>query len=360
VISSLWSIYPAWTLYRSVEICVDVALVAAILSQAYSPARFMALFNWQWLLVGAQLALVWIEAAIWPKEALLHGMGTVGIRVSGVFPAVASNGVAGFGALLGIVAVARLQGRAHRALYSFVLAASIVTMVFAQTRGAIIGFLVSTAIILYFSKRFKLLLVLLWVAIVLVAYTSSADVFWAFFRRGQSTHDLESLTGRVGWWTSGWNRYMDSPLTGFGAYTLRFAVLEEVGFDTTSSIHDSYLEVLFGTGPAGLIPFMVALCWTWWTLLRVVRRRDLDGDERRRTIEVFAVLAFLTVGGISSSALVWHPAALNLLCVMGYAEALRRRWRARSRPVPPFPVSLSHPQPTRLRPGSDRSVLCGS
>jgi O-antigen ligase len=323
VISSLWSIYPAWTLYRSVEFTGDLVLVAAILSHAHSPARFIQLFNWHWLLIAAQLVLVWIEAAVWPEEAFAHGMGTLGLRIEGVFPVLASNGVGGYGAILGIVAVARLQGCTQRALYWFVLGASVVTMIFAQTRGALIGFFFSTTIILCFSRRYKALLVLLWAAVVLALYTNAADVFWAFFQRGQSVHDFEGLTGRVDWWMTGWNRYMDSPLIGFGAYTLRFVVLEQVGFDTTSSIHNSYLEVLFGTGPFGLLAFLAALGLTWWTLASGALRNNLRDDERRWAVEILAILAFLTVTGISSSGLVWHPSGLELLGVMGYAQMLR-------------------------------------
>jgi hypothetical protein len=32
IVSTLWSVYPAWTLYESLEYFVDVALLAAILS----------------------------------------------------------------------------------------------------------------------------------------------------------------------------------------------------------------------------------------------------------------------------------------------------------------------------------------
>lgn len=109
VLSTLWSIYPMWTFYKSLEYLIDVALIAAIIISARSIQDFKVFFDWTWLLMGLLLASAWLGILIWPDIALRKGVGILGIQLAGVIPALETNGVGELGAILGIVAFNRFM-----------------------------------------------------------------------------------------------------------------------------------------------------------------------------------------------------------------------------------------------------------
>jgi O-antigen ligase len=327
VASALWSIYPAWTLYKSLEYSVDVMLIAAILTYA-TTENLKAVFDWWWLLLGVIVVVIWIEAAIWPQDALVRGIGLLGVQLNGVLPTVSANGVGELAALLGVVAFCRLQFTSHRALYSLFLAVDLITLAFSQTRSAIIGFLLGIVLVLFFSRRLGSTAFLVLITVLLFSTTSAAETFWTYFLRGQNEGNFRTLTGRVGWWQTGWEQFLERPLTGYGAFAGgRFATLAKLGDTTTSTLHNTYLEILIGTSIWGLTPIVTVLLGTWAMLVRSFRYAWPTHLERQLAVEAIAVLGVITVRTFFSSGLVGHP-DLGFLTVVAYAELLRRRLAA--------------------------------
>lgn len=324
-ISALWSVFPAWSLYKSVEFMVDIALVAAIVATVRSVQSLKTLFDWTWILQSLLLASVWIGAAISPGGALLPSPGLLPIQINGIYPVLSANSVGSIAAVIALVAFARLP-RA-RALYGFLLFAAVITVVFAQTRSAIIGLLLGVAVILFFSRRISWIALCAWFGLIVFSQTSAADVFWKYFQRGENQHTFATLSGRVDWWSAGLNRYLERPLTGYGAYTTRFAVLEELGQGETSTIHNAFLEVLFGAGPFALLPLLSAVIWVAFLLFRAVR--EARAPDRPLAVEAAAVFTLILTRSFFSSGLVWHP-DLNFLCILAYAEFVRRKHRQHS------------------------------
>lgn len=328
-VSTLWSVYPAWTLYKSAEFFVDVALLAAILMHTRSTEDFKGLFDWTWLLCVAAMVMIWVGALVWPAEAFLRGVGSLGVQLQGVFPLMSANGVGELAGILAVVALVRLQfigrGGSPRALYFLLFLASVLTLALSQTRSAILGFLVGAALVLLLSKRIRTLVFFVWLLVMLLSVTTFGEVFRTYMQRGQSEEAFESLSGRVSWWTVGWQKFVERPLAGYGGYAgARFTALEEIGETSTSTIHNTYFEVLLGLGVPGLIPVLFALLGTWRILLPGVRNTPPRSLERQLAVEAVGVLAVLTLRTLFSSALVWHP-ELIFLQLLGYAEFLRRR-----------------------------------
>jgi len=321
LLSTFWSVYPAWTLYKSGEYLIDIALVAAVLAGVRSDEEFKSLFDWTWLLLGALIIAVWAGVAVWPAEAIKRDVGLLGFQINGVMPQVAANGVGELGALAAVIAFCRLiqSPWERRYRYVVVFGVALLTVAFAQTRSAITGFLVGAAAVLFFSRRVGITAFLLILIGVLAAQTSAADLLWNYFRRGQSEQMFGSLSGRVDWWRQAWDRFMMRPWSGYGAYAGgRFAVLAETGQGATSSLHNTYLEILVGTSLWGLAPVLAALAGTWWRLVRA--------PGRPLAVEAIGVLSVLTVRSVFTAHLIWHP-ALPFLLVLGYAEYLRRGWK---------------------------------
>ena len=145
--STAWSVFPPWTLYKSWEYLIDIALVAAILESVNSTEDLRSLFNWTWTLYGVLLLSVWKDVLLFPQESL-HGEtlqqgAALGVRLDGVIPAMSSNDVGTFSAIIALISLARLfpstGRRSHTSWYVVLLAGSLVTLVLAQTRSAIIG-----------------------------------------------------------------------------------------------------------------------------------------------------------------------------------------------------------------------------
>jgi O-antigen ligase len=331
VASTAWSAYPAWTLYRSLEYWVDVALIAAILTSVASAEIYKTLFDWTWGAYILLLFCVWAGVLVWPTEALQPSPGVIGIQISGVIPTLASNSVGETGAVLAIVALARLlpsSGSARdRTLYSLLFLAGLVTLVLSQTRSAIAGFLLGVALLLLFTRRAALLVSAILAGLAVLA-SSTGGLLWEYFLRGQNPEQFASLTGRVNWWEFGWHEFSKNPLTGLGAYTARFEVLAKIGESETSTIHNTYVEVIVGTSFCGLVPVLVVLFATWWILVRCLRNYPRNSRDRGMALEAVAVLAVVSVRSLFSTQLIWHPSLIFLLSV-GYAEFLRRQWRQR-------------------------------
>ena len=346
--STVWSVYPTWTLYKSWEYLLDIAVLAAILATIDSVDEYRSLFNWTWALYGVLLLSVWKDALLWPHEALysdtVQSGALLGIRLDGIMPAVSANDVGTFAAILGLLSLARLfpasQLQFHRPWYTLLLLGSLVTMVIAQTRTAIAGFLFGGLIILLFSQRAKLGAFLTFVLAPLVALCTMGGLIWSFLERGQTQEQMSSLSSRANWWAFAWQIYLERPLTGFGAYAAgRFAVMANLGQGLTSTMHSDYLETIVGSSIWGLIPFVVALLGTWWLLFRYIHDTSAEPQQRQLTFEALAILALLTFRSVFMTMLTWHP-PLHFLSILGFAEFVRRRRRAG---IAMWPSHLSAP-----------------
>ena len=324
--STLWSVYPSWTLYKSFEYFVDVCLLAAILATVRSVTKYKTLFDWSWTLYGLVLVSVWLGALVWPKEALLETRGLFGRELSGVFPIVSANSVGEYGAILAVVALCRLLLRSgedrDRVFYSLVFTAAFITLVIAQGRSAITGLLFGAVLVLLFSKRAAV--ATLTVATTLLLWLlGGTDLFSTYFRRGQDTETFNSLSG-VEYWQFSMHELMKRPWTGYGAYTDRFVILAKLGEGDTSSVHSTYVAALVGMSVWGLIPIVVALAGVWWILFRTLRRFPYRSMEYQLAVEAVGVLAIVTVRSFFTIHLVWHTSE-QFLVILGFAEFLRRR-----------------------------------
>jgi len=331
--SSIWSVFPSWTAYKSFEFSVDVCMLAGILILRLPGNSLKTLFDSFWLYLGLLLAAVFAGVIIWPQEALARGVGMLGIQIVGVVPSWSSNGVGDLSGTLGLVALTRLQTRgwkcAHRSLYSAVLVVCLITLIFAQTRSAILGMAAGAVVVLLMSKRIGMMGWLIAGVAALAFFAGNTAI--TYMTRDQNTELLMSLTGRTTWWEAALVRIADHPIIGYGAYAgARFVALADLGNGTTSTIHNTYLDALIGTGLIGLLPLMAALIWTWVHLARLLIGRTLAVSERHLGIEAMALLAMMTVRSFFTSNFIYH-APLDFFLVIGFVEFHRHRISSRVR-----------------------------
>jgi exopolysaccharide production protein ExoQ len=327
--STVWSVYPMWTLYKAVEYLIDVALLAAIVMSLRQADEIKSLFDWTWLLTGLLVLTVWLGVFFRPDEAVLHGIGTLGVQILGVLPSVSTNGVGDLAGTLLIVATSRLLfGVQGRSLYGLIGALAAVTLILAQSRSPFTGALLGLLTVLLLARRMGLLVLTSLAGVLLLVLTNAGSVAQEAFLRGQDPQQFQSLSGRVGWWELAWGVMRENPLLGLGGWAAgRFAVLGQLGDTDTSSLHNGWLEILVGVGLAGFVPFLITFLGTWRTLLRPpLAARGAPAAVRPSTalrIEAIGVFVMLCFRSLFTAEFVWHPPVVFFL-VLGYAELLRR------------------------------------
>jgi hypothetical protein len=338
-LSSVWSVYHTWTLYKSIEFLLDLSVMAAILASVRNVKQLRSILNWIWALYAVELLWVWTCAALWPSLSFDEG------RLSGFWPVAASNSIGASASVICIIALARFLNRqaqrAERAWYALLFVFCFVSLLASQTRNAMAGLAFGAVLVLICEKRFRIGLVAMAAVMARLIYVCISVTSWPslsqlpavlfgprmaeFLARTQTESQIEGLSSRVDWWSFAWQQFMHHPFTGLGAYAAgKFAVLGKLGVGTASQMHSDWMEVLAGTSLWGLIPFLVALVWCWVVLVRSWRDRSLPADERLLLTEVIAVLGVITLRSFFNVELSWH-APLLYFGVIGYAEFLRRK-----------------------------------
>src|SRR5277367_750617 len=284
ITSTLWSVYPPWTLYKSLEYFLDISVLAAALANIRNLTDYEDLFNWTWTIYGLELAWVWLQIPLWPSESLADS------RLKGFIPATGSNAVGQSGAFLAIIALCRLlpvSGRRSNASFSWVLLAfSLLTLLISQTRNAIGAFGLALVLVLVLSRRTWMAALMGVLGAMAWFFTPLGDIALAYLQREQSAGAIESMSGRAAFWSYAWEQFLAHPLTGMGAYAGgRFYVMTKLGIDP-GSLHSDWVVLLVGVGLMGLIPFCFALFGTWYFLIRGVHDRTLDPQGRQIAFEV--------------------------------------------------------------------------
>ena len=326
-VSTLWSVYPEWTLYKSAEYLLDVVVLATVLVAVRSTEGFKKLFDWTWILYGVVVLMVWMGAVIDPGDAFLPGVGTLGVQLTGVFPVESANSVGDYGAVLTLVGFNRLlldRIREHRTWYGLVFAVGAITLIFSQTRSSIAGCGLGLIIVLVLSGRVALGAFLGAASAVVLSLRGAGTLVQEFMQRGETEEVYGSLSGRTNWWQYAWQKFLEHPFSGYGAYAGgRFVVMAQLLRGATSSVHNTLMETLVGTGIWGAALITLALLATWLSLVRSFWRYSFGSLERSLAVEALAILALATVRSVFSVSLIWHPALLFFLA-LGYAEFLRR------------------------------------
>jgi O-antigen ligase len=196
--------------------------------------------------------------------------------------------------------------------------------VVAQSRSAATGALLGVLAVLALTHRFRLLTLVGLAGTALIALTSAEMFLREAFLRGQSPGMFYSLSGRVNWWIPAWELFLEHLPLGLGGYAAgRFGVLSYLGATETSSLHNTWLEILVGVGVIGFVPFLATFIGTWLNLLRPLNTGSTPSIVTELRIESVGVFVLLCFRSIFTVEFIWHPPLVFFL-VLGYAELLRR------------------------------------
>jgi O-antigen ligase len=335
--STLWSVYPAATLYKSFEYCAMLALFALTASLVNVGVKhprdrmyvLRKVFDFGWFLFFLLMVSVYLGIIVWPEYGILRDYrdvsGVLGFSIQGVLPGMSADAVGQLGAIVGIVALTRvvLEPRA-RLTYTPVLMISLATMVLTQARSPILAFSVAVLVVLIMSRRFGLLVFFGFLA-GSTLLTQYGALVYEFLRRGQDAESLTSLTGRVDFWQASFQAIGERPIGGYGANAGGRYVLQSAFGEARSSVHSTWVGVLVDTGAIGLVLLVIATCATWFWLFNL--RSHAMGNPLSRLLwfECLGVLTVLFVRSIFSVDLVWAWDVLLLGLVLVFINVVGRQ-----------------------------------
>jgi O-antigen ligase len=334
LVTTFWSVKPSWTLYKSIEYMVMLALYAAIVVYASRIEEYESVLNWVYALLSVLLVSAWIGAVIDPADAFNFGSSGLFVipQLNGVFPVLAANGIGTMGAILALVAISRLMmpvtGKVFGGWYLTLAGFGIISMILADCRSATFGFLVGFLVLLSFTRHLIAGIFVSLFGLALALFSGAGKSILLYLARGQHAKELEGLSGRVEFWQFGWQKFLERPLTGWGGFAGgRFLILPQVtdpGQPMPSDLHSNIMEPLVDTGIFGLLFILLALVGVWWYLYRGYRSQKLNSREARFAAECMVVLTLLTVRFTVSDFTTIYP-GLPFLGIVCYAEYVRRR-----------------------------------
>jgi O-antigen ligase len=139
-----------------------------------------------------------------------------------------------------MVALCRLlpmnRKRENTSWYLFVFVGGLVTVIFGQTRSAVAGICVGLFLIYLLSSRVLQGAMIVISGVLITIISGFGDYLFVYLKRGQSSNQMESFSGRLEWWEVALEKFAMYPFTGLGMWAAaRFGVLAKIGFTQTAS-----------------------------------------------------------------------------------------------------------------------------
>lgn len=293
LVSAVGSPLPRFALYRVVELSVGLAAVAAVASLPASEWR--KALDLVLACLGAILAIVWLEALAMPSHGWETASGVLDHALVGYFPSFSSNSLGVYGAVLGIWGIAHLDSPLHRrSVVSLAAIGGVATLLAAQYRTGIIGFLLALTYVVWERRRLLLAGAVLAATLLIVAsgdWASIRERTEVVFARG-NPGTIANLNSRALFWHAAEPSIRERPVFGWGLNVGTRQVLSSLGLESTSTIHSTWFEALLGTGVVGT----ALLAAAYLALLAAALARS-DDPERPAIVGIVIVLLVRSLTG---------------------------------------------------------------
>ena len=320
-LAAIFSPDPLWSLYWSICFLATILVAWTSIDRQDPVGSVRQLLQITW--VGA-----FIVAAIIARQASGAIFGHYATGYSVVYDELnglsRSSGVARWAAVPGLVCLVKAYHTRRPILIALFLGLAGVAFFIVyrmQSRGAVFGAVAAMLFALLISsrmRRYALPFAILAIAVILLV-DSPATVSKAvteYLERGQTTQELESMTGRTRAYNHGLAAFEDAPFLGYGQWADRLTIHEHV--------HNSYLSGLMNAGIVGGIPYLVS--WiTGWVLFFKLHKKSarLSSEDRLCLLEAGTVMMFFTVRAIPETTTAeFSVDLLVMVAVYVYMEVL--------------------------------------
>ena len=148
--------------------------------------------------------------------------------------------------------------------------------------------------ILIFGRHVILATTLAVLGTIGVLFSSFGEFVTSYIYRGQSKEVFESLSGRTEFWDKVWEMVLLKPWLGHGYYAGHREAF------STSSVDNTYLEVLVGVGIIGLIIFSLPVLLTALSLLKTMpRRKNIILPETLAWLQLMSLFILLFIRSLT-------------------------------------------------------------
>ncbi|MEM9588083.1 MAG: O-antigen ligase family protein, partial [Planctomycetota bacterium] len=275
VLSSVYSISPPLTLFRSGQGVIAILLVVSLRDGLNRLHVFIAMYlvgNWIFFLMantGLDFGQAWIRGP--DNDYMIFGSHSGRTwRLATPLGHPSQISIVGAAGAAGLLAkTTRRNLRRHLPLILFCA----VTVLLTISRTAIAGMVVGCLIVLAARRRLVPVMLIGGMLIpLMVLIPSISESLVKYGMRGQSSEEFQSLTGRSTIYQQGLQRAGDAlPLgEGFCAGRVRMIVAKEAGSSIVHS-HNLFIESAVGMGVLGIVGAALVLITLAVSLCRVIR-----------------------------------------------------------------------------------------
>lgn len=304
IITSFWSTFPAWTLYRSVEYLIIVWITAYCAASLRDVSLFVKWIDFVWICVGLLVFTVWLSLIIAPDIARGPSKGILSFSLMGAYPRINSNSVSMFGGILGIISFVRMRSSSENK-WKFLFLISIATMILSQGRSGMGAFALGILVAIMLMRQVRFLLMLFILASIMITFYAFDELFWDYLLRGQTEAQFWLFSGRINVWDYTYHKFIiDQPLAGFGAYAAgRFLALEDyLGW---SSLHSTWIESFIGNGIPATIFFALIVIYAWIILVKYCLV-NYGNEHNSYFIEIASVFTALIFRSVFTTQFMMH------------------------------------------------------
>jgi O-antigen ligase len=298
-VSCLWSAKPVFSLYRAFEYLILLSATLAAVAQYRDFAGAERAF----CRIAMAAIILDIYATIWS-----YGLSSVVWHNTTYTISSALLFCYCLGEYLAMTKAERFEAeKRSRRLLRFGIFA-FCTLALGRSSGSSIGALVGCLLIFLALRRFWLLLIGFWVALLIFLWGAGGEFLRDLLFPGKSLSNIETGSGRTILWEFLWHKFLQRPFLGYG-----FGLVGIVSGGMASHSHNSLFTVLIGTGSVGVVLFAIFAVRLWWTTISKVWRRGPG------TVGFAGALAAFFVNSLSSNVMAdrWITSSVVFVWLLG-------------------------------------------
>lgn len=276
MLSYFYSVNPILSLWKGFEVFASVLVFTFFVTRVRTIVDVENILNTLWLILLVLVVSALVGGVYEPSMAFVRQLGGLGGRFAfeywGVFPQIHPNSLSQWGALLGAVGICYALSTnrpGDRLSALFVSGLGLAALLLAHSRTSLIALVVALAVVFIAGKRKTLGLGLALLAAILMSIPQIYETVEGYVVRGQTQQAFKSLSGRTEYWPIVLDVYSQSPIIGHGYYAgHRQYVSDGRVLLSSSSVDNTYLEVLVDLGIVGLLFIVGAILAVGLNLLR--------------------------------------------------------------------------------------------
>ncbi|MCW9057759.1 MAG: O-antigen ligase family protein [Gammaproteobacteria bacterium] len=328
VLTSPVSVYPALFLFKAASVIVAVVLAVMATKPLINAKYPELLFNLVYVYFALLSFLAMLGGLLAPDATHMASAGVFGFMLRG-WPDLGPNTLSYVGAVVFVISLRRMlsvQQLRRKMLYLGLGSAGAITLVLSQGRTSIISALIAVLFMAFFVREMRPFryAIVGTSAFFLALFTLTGSVgdwidgFSEYMRRGVDDQQLETMSGRIGAWSTSWNLFLKSPILGHGFYATGKSILAP---------HNAYLTVLLNGGILGFMPWLLGVVVGFWVIFSRFLRRSWRQYSAQNAyyMEILAVMIVQFFRTITGQDITIHSYSMLLfLSVLVYIYARER------------------------------------